>query len=291
MPFATIILALAIAAVWLPNFRFGRNRSISPALLLLGIALVAGLNGGQIDWGGMAAILLLVVLATYSRKSSEALIRRSFAFLAIALAFALGSRLMPGFSDILLIEGVRLTPDAGPVRLTAHFDVGATGLILLLIFCRRSQNLAEAIDAILKTIPIGLITTGAVITLGCLVGYVRPDLKLPSFTALYLVKTWLWTAVLEESFFRGVIQERLASSRFVISRPAVWWLPVAASSVLFGFAHARGGWTYVCLATLAGLGYGIAYSKTRKIEAAIFAHFLLNSVHFIGFTYPYLERQ
>jgi hypothetical protein len=244
-----------------------------------------------VEWAGVAAIVTLLMLATCSRNSSGALTKPLLTVLSIVFAFALGNRLVPGFSDVILIQGPRLSPDASPVRLTAHFDVGVTALILPLLFCHRSQSLAEVKEVLLRTAPITLITTAVVIALACFVGYVRPDFKLPWFTGLYLVRTLLWTAVLEESFFRGIVQEGLASSRFVASRPGMWWLPVAASSGIFGIAHARGGWTLIFLATSAGLGYGMAYAKTRRIEASIFTHFFLNSVHFIGFTYPYLEKQ
>jgi membrane protease YdiL (CAAX protease family) len=44
----------------------------------------------------------------------------------------------------------------------------------------------------------------------------------------------------------------------------------------------------VLLATVAGLFYGAAYLRTRRIEGAILTHFALNAVHFLAFTYPAL---
>jgi hypothetical protein len=63
---------------------------------------------------------------------------------------------------------------------------------------------------------------------------------------------------------------------------------VVASALLFGLAHAGGDIKWVALATLAGVGYGAAYAKTRRIEAPILAHFLLNAAHFVLMTYPRL---
>lgn len=40
------------------------------------------------------------------------------------------------------------------------------------------------------------------------------------------------------------------------------------------------------LATLAGLGYGTIYARTQSLSAVILAHFTVNFVHFIGYTYP-----
>jgi membrane protease YdiL (CAAX protease family) len=44
----------------------------------------------------------------------------------------------------------------------------------------------------------------------------------------------------------------------------------------------------VLLATIAGLFYGAAYLRTRRIEGAILTHFALNAAHFLAFTYPAL---
>jgi membrane protease YdiL (CAAX protease family) len=59
--------------------------------------------------------------------------------------------------------------------------------------------------------------------------------------------------------------------------------------VLFGLAHAHGGPALVVLATFAGIGYGAAYQRSGRIEAAILAHFALNAAHFLMFTYPALR--
>lgn len=290
MQLSTILIALAIAAVWLPNLRLVPFGSLPPALPILGIAVVAGLINETVDWQGATAVFALVALAFGLPKIiNRPLVKTWFLAISVALAFAVGSGLTPGFSDVVLISGIHASSDAPEVRLTARFNVAAAGLVLLLVYCRRSENLAEIIGSIRSVLPITILTTLVVLLLGCLVGFVRPDIKLPSFTAIYLFRTVFWTCVLEEGFFRGVIQERLASSKFLSQRPRMWWLPIAASSILFGLAHMRGGWTYVGLATLAGIGYGVAYAKTRRIESSIFTHFILNTAHFIGFTYPYLQ--
>ncbi len=65
-------------------------------------------------------------------------------------------------------------------------------------------------------------------------------------------------------------------------------IAIAVSSGLFGLAHFGGGVSYIVLATAAGLGYGIVYQRTRSIEMAMLAHFALNTVHFLLFTYPAL---
>jgi membrane protease YdiL (CAAX protease family) len=106
--------------------------------------------------------------------------------------------------------------------------------------------------------------------------FARIDVKWPEATPLFLVVNLFLTVIAEEAFFRGFIQER-----FTVALSAYRWHKVAAitvSALLFGVAH-----------VVAGLGYAIAYQRTRRIESAIAAHFLLNAVHFLTLSYPYLS--
>ncbi len=83
------------------------------------------------------------------------------------------------------------------------------------------------------------------------------------------------------------MQARLASALAPVKFGSA--IDVIVSALLFGLAHFGGGLAYVGLATLAGLGYGIAYARTQRIESAILTHFLLNAVHFVGFTFPFTK--
>jgi membrane protease YdiL (CAAX protease family) len=42
------------------------------------------------------------------------------------------------------------------------------------------------------------------------------------------------------------------------------------------------------LAGLAGLGYAVVYQRTMRLEMSVLAHFTVNAVHFLLFTYPAL---
>jgi uncharacterized protein len=78
-------------------------------------------------------------------------------------------------------------------------------------------------------------------------------------------------------------------ARALNEAPAWRWVAVAVPALLFGLAHAGGGAVAGVLAGAAGLGYGLAYAWTRRIETAIVVHFGVNALHFVGFTYPYLK--
>jgi membrane protease YdiL (CAAX protease family) len=51
--------------------------------------------------------------------------------------------------------------------------------------------------------------------------------------------------------------------------------------------HHHGGTIYVALSFIAGLFYGYAMMLTKRIEASIIVHFIVNLVHILMFTYPY----
>ena len=119
-------------------------------------------------------------------------------------------------------------------------------------------------------------------------GYVRWEPKLPAAGLLWAAANLLSTCTAEEVLFRGLVQSQLQQRWRAHPRGSAAALLVAA--ILFGLAHLGGGWHYVLLATLAGVGYGWVYQRTGRIEASILTHFAVNAVHFFLFTYPALER-
>lgn len=85
----------------------------------------------------------------------------------------------------------------------------------------------------------------------------------------------------EELLFRGYIQGGLQR---LLGHES---LALFAAALLFGLAHLGAGWQWFCLASLAGIGYGLAYRR-GGLMAAVLCHFGLNFVHFAGFSYPML---
>jgi membrane protease YdiL (CAAX protease family) len=119
-------------------------------------------------------------------------------------------------------------------------------------------------------------------------GYVRFAPKFPAESWLWVWSNLFLTCLAEETVFRGFLLHAL--QRIWGQRRGGTAAAVGVAAILFGVAHYAGGLAYVALATLAGIGYGWAYVRTRSIEAAVLTHFALNAVHFFGFTYPALAR-
>jgi membrane protease YdiL (CAAX protease family) len=95
---------------------------------------------------------------------------------------------------------------------------------------------------------------------------------------------FLFVAIAEELFFRGLLQNLLEGS--LGSRHAAQ----AIASVLFGLSHIQHApfpnWRYVTLATVAGWFYGWAYRKHRSLMASAGTHALVDTLWRTWFTLP-----
>jgi membrane protease YdiL (CAAX protease family) len=87
---------------------------------------------------------------------------------------------------------------------------------------------------------------------------------------------FVFIAVAEELFFRGLLQNLLEGS--LRSRE----LAQACASILFGLSHIRHApapnWRYVILASIAGWFYGWAYRKHRSLMASATTHALVDTI-------------
>ena len=92
--------------------------------------------------------------------------------------------------------------------------------------------------------------------------------------------TFLLTAVPEEFFFRGLLQNLL--------EPHLGRLrALAAASMLFGLSHfhkdAAFNWRYVLLAAIAGVFYGRAWRARRQLLASSITHTMVDVVWSLWF--------
>jgi len=117
-----------------------------------------------------------------------------------------------------------------------------------------------------------VIFTPLVLTLGLALGFIHPHPNLPPVgtAALRWVGIFFFTALPEELFFRGWVQNLL--ERRLGRRTAL-----VLASVLFGLSHfnkrsAHFNWRYVLLATMAGIFYGRAWRERRRVPASTITH-------------------
>lgn len=115
------------------------------------------------------------------------------------------------------------------------------------------------------------------IGLGLALGFLRFHARLPvpsTFVGTALV-TFIFVALPEELFFRGLLQNLLQTR---LSRRYA----LALASAIFGLSHYIHGavfnWRYVILAAIAGWFYGRAWRTERRIGASAICHTMVDTV-------------
>ncbi|WP_416763268.1 lysostaphin resistance A-like protein [Roseateles sp. So40a] len=291
IPLSHLLLGLAMLAALAPV------RAPWPWLSLLILAMTAGLIHGQLTVAAMVPIAALAGLAWMALEARQRPRREAVLMgLMFVIGLALSLHLLPGFLNPTYLAS---TSDArGPTLRYLNFDKGVAGLLLLVVLAARQRRDPDPAVASPRagTEPLPLPASGlprwapwavAAATLALpwaiavATGVGRPTLRWPENAAVFLAANLFLTCVAEEVAFRGVIQGLLARRHGTDLRTMNGWLPVLLAAVLFGLAHAAGGPAYVALALLAGLGYGLMYTLSARIEAAIALHFALNALVFL----------
>ncbi|WP_374601452.1 lysostaphin resistance A-like protein [Niveibacterium sp.] len=271
------LLMLAVLSAWGPRVA---GRPVWPAVFAL--ALVAAVAEGVLASWALAAVLALAAAGVLYTQLAQRGLARALGVVVALLALALALHVVPGAANPLLAGLQRLSPQSLLFRPWLSVDKGFAGLVLLLCFVPLARSAADwrRVGATLLRVGVPLVVL--IVAASLAAGYVAPDPKWPAFALPFLAGNLLFTCVAEEAFFRGLIQRGLATTIGVA--PAL-----AIASLLFGLAHLAGGPLYAAIAAFAGLGYGWAYQRSARIEAAILCHFALNAVHFLGFSYPALS--
>lgn len=282
------LLTASVLALWVPVPRtwVGWKQIAVWAVPTLA-TLAAAWAGGYLEPLGLLWIAALFGFAALAaRDPAPAWQTWSGCLGLVVIAAGLMTHRLPGFNNPQVLSAVLLRPDALPFSLHLNLDKTLVGLAILGLCHARMGGTWEWRLVLRMSAPWAGVLIAVLMFVSLRVGYVRWDPAWPDETLLWMWVNLCFTCFAEEALFRGFLQARLSDA--LAGFGAGQWLAWVVSAVAFGAAHAGGGPTYVGLATLAGLGYGWIYRKTRRVEASILTHFLLNAVHFVGFTYPVL---
>jgi len=284
-----ILLALAVLSLWCSRETSGNALRRHGWLLVFAASLTAAMISGVVNALGLLGIVaFMTAVQSFVHPRAKGVQRSLSAAVILILAAGFMLHRIPGFYNPRVIAGARFTADAIPFTLYLNYDKTLVGLFLLGWCHTRMRDAGEWAETLRKTIPTAAGLIALLMTLSIAAGYVRFDPKFPSESWLWLGVNLLFTCVAEEAIFRGFIQAQL--QRRWQNRRHGQFFALGIAALLFGVAHAAGGALYVILATIAGIGYGWVYQRSGKIEASILTHFMLNAVHFFGFTYPALQR-
>ncbi len=275
------LLTISIIFLWFINYR-------KWWIVFFLLSTIIGLVSGRIALLGLLNIVGFgALIFFYYSRNYKSLIKTFLAFVIVLWGLILSHHFSPGFFNWKIVSETKLSPDSIPYSFYLNFDKGIVGLFLLLIIPNLIHKTKELKSMVTTISPIFLIGSFLVLILSFLLGYIKWDPKFPDFFVIWALKMFFFTCLPEELIFRGFIQRELSSYWKNFS-----WGPLASltiSSFLFGLDHFAGGPKYIFLAFIAGFFYGWVYQKTNRIESSVLFHFLLNTFHILGFSYPALE--
>lgn len=273
------LLAGAVIVLW-----------IRPTIgLLLGLAaVVLAFYLGYLSSLGliwlMIMALLIVLYPLYQKPAWVKFLHGLGVFVGCYLFYL---HLMPGIYNQIMIDGVRLSADSWPYRSYLNVDKIFLAVVLLAsciqLNCRK-QDWAVTIRSVWGP---ALLLIAVLAGLGLLSGYVRFDPKLPRILMLWLPTNLLFACVVGEALCRGFLQKELGL--LLKNFQGGKWMALGIAALAFGGLHYYGGPIYALFATIAGVGYGYAYLRSGRLEAAIGVCFLVNLTHFLFFSYPALR--
>lgn len=280
---ATAFAVLITAALLL--HLIGTERSLSTRRLIassgLGLCLVAALGFGYLQPAALPVIAALLGATVWIVSRHEGRAGRTIAWsMAVVIILALGFRVLPGFERIPLMPA---PAPAESLSLPAEklLLMAVLPLLVLVPWGRDGRRMA------IVSVSLGLLTVAVVILTGLYLGIASPSLRdvEPGAALGWLSYNLLAVCVLEEGFFRGIVQPGF-------TRALAWmrWrernresVSVVATSALFGLAHYGGGVGWIIVAFVAGCGYGMAAVLARCLWPAVLVHFFVNAVHYLAF--------
>lgn len=271
---ALLALAPYFTAAFAPGVVTGRARELppwaqvaAPSLLCVPYLLVA-LDAGSFDWRWLAVYALFPAGVAWIAREAPRDAREIWPLLGILVVIGLAVDLRwfePAWPAHLSIFNKVLLLDAGIYALVALRPLEGTGFDLRL----RGRDVAVGLREFVFYLPVAL-------ALGLGLGFlhwhgwgagVRPVL---SQFALAWVFTFFFIAVPEELFFRGWMQNLLERR---MGRTAA----LMVTAVVFGLSHfnkraVHFNVRYVLLAAIAGIFYGRAWRRDRRVGASAVTH-------------------
>jgi len=257
---------------------------------LFALALLVAFASAVIEITGLVGIALFVWLAHYAfsllgetppRKPASFIV---IVFIALVVfGFIIGSHFWPGFHNPLLAPLALGMGQSKPLYFSV--DKAIVGYVLLFYvskpYWRRGMSIKSWRVSILYALVIALVAVLLLIPAALLLNVVVWRPHLPQAWLIYLAYNLFVTCVVEEVFFRGLIQNGI---EYTLRKrtPQAPLLALACSSVLFAFAHIGAGLFYALLSGIAGAFYGYAYQQSGRLAAAILVHFLVNMVVYIA---------
>ena len=194
--------------------------------------------------------------------------------------------LVPGFFNLKVINNVQLTPGAIPFSMYLNLDKGFVGIFL--IGLTNSIALYHGQWYLLFKQAALYIILSLILMMGfaLLLGFVTWEPKLPSFTPLWIITNLLLVCTPETVFFQSFLQKKLIQHFKKFPGKVPFGIGMAAICFVLMHKGAIFNPQFALLTFIAGIVYGWIYQRTARLEVSIMAHFVINLIHYLFFSYP-----
>lgn len=260
----------------------------------IAIAIVFSFVTFFLDFISYPSLLLIVLFALachFYTSLQNNIIKFFLAMLILIFAGIVMKNAVPLSKAIPIFEGIKFSLISAPFRMGINIEKAVCGIILTSYIIKKSKSFSDWKTVFKEFIPVLIILVIVLLTPALLTNFIKFNFKIPNEIYLYIANNLLLTCVAEEVFFRGFLQKKLFdifSVNFKMKQAAPL-LSILIAAALFAYFHLYSGVLMAAFSFIAAIGYGYAYQKSWKLESAILAHFGLNIVHFIFFTYPYYK--
>lgn len=194
--------------------------------------------------------------------------------------------MVPGIQNWRLVDNEEVSANVYNYSLWINIDTALVGLIIFICGLDPITHFKDLKEALWKA---KYVFAGAIVVIlvtALSLGVVAPDTKLPSLWMLWILTNLTIVCVSEEAFHRFFVLNSIQSA--IPDKKIGAPIALVASTTIFTLMHS-GPISYLIVVFIAGLFYGYAYQLTKRIEASILLHFLVNLIHFLFFTYPMLR--
>ena len=276
---AYVILTLSFIAMYIFKLNIVRLGFCVGALLF-------GFIAGQLELLGIGLLSVFGVLFYFAYHAKSVVLRKIFFLIVLLSCFGLVMTPVPGVHHWDILKRAYLTDDAIPYSMFFNYEKSLIGLFFIWFSAYSLANGGKWKPVLKTGVLCGIAAIVILLPLSLLLGYVKFELKLSTLFYIWALNNLIFVSIAEEALFRGMIQQTLSQwwQNYKIGK----WIALIIASILFGAAHFKGGYKYMLLAGVAGIVYGYAYMKTKKIESSVLTHFMVNATHFVFFTYPAL---
>lgn len=269
------------AAAWLRGILRGGTARVAASALLALPYFVLAIPRGEFHWPVAAALISLAVLSAAAlQKWQKPGTWADLAVLATAgLVIDLG---LLNTAGPLAAKGMIWPAGLGGFPKMMMADVALYCYLVVKPIDGIGYDLVPRLSDVKTGLREFLFYAPVVIPLGFWLGFLHWHHDLPQtfMVPAAWVFTFIFVALPEELFFRGLVQN-------LLERRLGRNVALCVASILFGLSHfnkrALFNWRYVILATIAGLFYGRAWREKRRLLASSITHTSVDTVWSLWF--------